>query len=109
MRSGIVIQWLTAVVAFAGSQAVAAPWLDPEKAQRQGGLSRHLWSTDLGRMDVTGVRLSAGLAVGLHGSVQAQLRRNVTPALTADLSPDSKLSFLPAGRRGAMLVLHTTR
>jgi len=106
----MVIQWAAAAaMVIAGTQALAAPQVDPGETQRNGGLSRHLWSPELGRQDMMGVRFSAGLALGLNGSVQAQLRRNVTPALSLDMGPDSRLSLLPGGRRGAMLVLHSTR
>ncbi len=98
-----------ALLAAACAPSFAAPLDGIEELQRNGGASRHLWTPAFTRADVAGMHLSAGIALGLRNSVQSQLRRNVTPALSLDLGSDAKLSILHAGARGAMLVLHSTR
>lgn len=105
---------LSFVVAAAGAlwaavPALAAPPDDLGELQRNGALSRHVWSPDLARTDLGGLRLSAGVAVGLHDAVQTQMQRSVTPAFSLALNAESRVSLLAGGRRGAMLVLHSTR
>lgn len=109
MRSGLVSLCTAAALSIAGAPALAGPLADTGEFQRNGALSRHVWSPDLVRKDLGGLRLSAGLALGLHDAVHAQMQRNVAPAFSLELGQDSRVSLLPGGRRGAMLVLHSTR
>jgi hypothetical protein len=74
--------------------------------ERNGALSRVLWAPDAGRQDLLGLRVSAGLAIGLNEHVQAQMRRNSTPSLGVEIGHGSRIAILPGGRRGTMLVWH---
>lgn len=71
--------------------------------QRNGALSRHVWQPEFAQTEIGGMRLSAGVAIGLRGAVKANLDRSVSPALVLGLERGASLSLLPA-RDGAMLV-----
>ena len=87
----------------AGSAAWAGPWGDSDELQRNGAVSRRLWKPEVASVEWGGMRVSAGVALGLRGPLQDQLGRRHTPALTLDLGGRSSLSLLP-GNDGAMLV-----
>lgn len=87
--------------------AAAAPLFGDDDLQRNGAVSRHLWTPDLANGRVANFRVSAGVALGLREHLRNNLGRNVAPAFTLHLGQDSSLSLLPAGNRGAMLVLQT--
>jgi hypothetical protein len=96
-----------ALMALAGLPAAAAPLFGGDELQRNGAVSRHLWTPDCARGQVAGVRLSAGLALGLSDPLHGPLGRRVTPALKLQLDSRSSLSLLPGNGRGTMLVLQT--
>lgn len=87
--------------------ARAAPVFGNDDLRRNGAVSRHVWTPDLATGEVAGLRVSAGLALGLRDTMKAQLGRSVTPALTVQLQGGSSLSLLPGSEGGAMLVLQT--
>ncbi len=95
-----------AVLLLGAAAAQAEPWLDADELQRNGAVSRRLWKPEATSVEWGGVRLSAGVALGLRGPLQAQLGRRHTPALTMELGARSSLSLLP-GDDGAMLVWQT--
>jgi len=99
---------LIAMLSIVSAPAVSAPLFGADDLQRNGAVSRHVWTPDFAAGKVAGVRISAGVALGLRDSLQSNLGRSVTPALTFHTSETSSLSLLPAGNRGAMLVLQTT-
>lgn len=76
--------------------------------QRNGALSRHVWQPQFAQTEIGGMRLSAGVAIGLRGSVRANLDRSVSPALVLGTGRGESLSLLPA-RDGAMLVWQSAR
>jgi len=88
--------------------ARAMPLFGADDLQRNGAISRYVWKPDMGKAEVVGLRVSAGLALGLKGAMQTNLGRGVTPALTMNIGSRSSVSLLAAGGRGAMLVLQTT-
>lgn len=75
----------------------------PSALQRNGELSRRVWTPEFAQ----GRGVSAGLALGLRGAARAHLDRPVAPALTFELGERSRLSLLGLPNRGAMLVLQT--
>lgn len=87
--------------------AVGAPLFGGDDLQRNGAVSRHLWKPDFATVEAGGLRVSAGVALGLRGALKSQLGRRATPMLTMELSPRSSLSLLPGDSGGAMLVLQT--
>lgn len=91
---------------LASGAALAEPWLDSDDLQRNGAVSRRLWKPEAASADIAGVHVSAGMAIGLRGALQAQLGRRHTPALTVQTGQRSSLSLL-AGNDGAMLVWQT--
>jgi hypothetical protein len=76
--------------------------------QRNGALSRHVWQPEFAQTDIGGMRLSAGMAIGLRGAVRTNLDRSVSPALVLGTGRGESLSLLPA-RDGAMLVWQSAR
>ena len=96
---------LAAALLLAAAPAAAAPLFGGDELQRNGAVSRHLWTPDFARAELSGMRLSAGLAVGLREPLHAPLGRRVAPSLSLDLGQRTQLSLLPAAGRGAMLVL----
>ena len=103
MRS--ILTLLLAVGALATAvPALAAPPESDTDWQRNGAVSRHLWVPAFARLDIAGVQLRPGLALGLRGSVQANLGRRFTPAFTVDLGRQRSVALLHAGDRGAMVV-----
>ena len=98
---------IACLMAQAARPAQAAPLLGGDDLQRNGAVSRHLWTPDFTRAEFAGLRLSAGLALGLREPLRGPLGRRVTPALSLDLGQRSSLSVLPGNGRGAMLVLQT--
>jgi len=87
--------------------AAAAPLFGDDDLQRNGAVARHVWTPNFASGEIGGMRLSAGVALGLRGPLQASLGRSVMPAITLGLRGRSSVSLLPAGGRGAMLVLQT--
>lgn len=110
MRSGFTLRLTAAALLLSGVAAHAEPWLDSDEWQRNGAVSRRLWKPDIASADWGGVRVSAGVALGLRGPLQDQLGRRHTPALTMEFGTEfgtrSSLSLLP-GNDGAMLVWQT--
>lgn len=98
---------LPALLLGAAGSAAAAPVFGNDDLRRNGAVSRHVWTPDIATGEVAGLRVSAGLALGLRHTVKAQLGRSVTPALTVELQGGSSLSLLPGSEGGAMLVLQT--
>jgi hypothetical protein len=85
--------------------ALATPPSDGDTEwQRYGAVSRHLWVPRFARLDIAGIQLRPGLALGLRGSVQANLGRRFAPALTVDLGQQRSVALLHAGDRGTMIV-----
>ncbi len=103
MRCGFLVPVTAAVLLLASVAAQAEPWLDSDELQRNGAVSRRLWKPDIASADWGGVRVSAGVALGLRGPLQDQLGRRHTPALTMEFGARNSLSLLP-GNDGAMLV-----
>jgi hypothetical protein len=97
---------LPALLLLAGATAHAEPWFERDDLQRNGAVSRHLWQPEVASAQVAGLRVSAGVAIGLRGAVQSNLGRRYTPALTVHTGQRSSLSLLP-GNDGAMLVWQT--
>lgn len=95
-----------AALLLCAAAAQAEPWLDADDLQRNGAVSRRLWKPDVASAEIGGVRVSAGVALGLRGNLQEQLGRRHTPALTVDWGSRSTVSLLP-GNDGAMLVWQT--
>jgi len=95
-----------AVLLLGAAAAQAEPWLDSDDLQRNGAVSRRLWTPESTSVKWGGVRLSAGVALGLRGTLKEQLGRRHTPALTMELGARSSVSLLP-GNDGAMLVWQT--
>lgn len=106
MRSGLLRRATAAALLLGSVAAQAEPWFDKDELQRNGAVSRRLWKPDMASADWGGVRISAGVALGLRGPLQEQLGRRHTPALTLDFGARSSLSLLP-GNDGAMLVWQT--
>jgi hypothetical protein len=100
---------LATLLWLATGPAAAAPLFGGDELQRNGGISRHLWTPDFTRTEFAGMRLSAGLALGLREPLHAPLGRRVAPSLSLDLGQRTQLSLLPAPGRGAMLVLQQGR
>jgi hypothetical protein len=96
-----------AALAALCAQAGGAPLFGDDDLQRNGAVSRHLWTPDLANGKVANFRVSAGVALGLRASLRDNLGRNVAPAFTLHLDQGTSVSLLPAGNRGAMLVLQT--
>lgn len=101
---------LAAVTMTCSLPALAAgPAVSSEPGlQRNGPLSRHVWQPAFAQTDIGGMRLSAGVAIGLRGAVKANLDRSVSPALVLGLGRGESLSLLPA-HDGAMLVWQYAR
>lgn len=95
-----------ALLLCAGAAAQAQPWFERDDLQRNGAVSRHLWKPDMASAQWGGMRVSAGVALGLRGPLRANLGRRYTPALSVELGQRSSLSLLP-GNDGAMLVWQT--
>jgi hypothetical protein len=98
---------LTAALLAVAAPASAAPLFGGDDLQRNGALSRHVWTPGLASGEIADVRVSAGIALGLRGGVRDNLGRSVAAAFTLHLPRGSSVSLLPAGDRGAMLVLQT--
>jgi hypothetical protein len=100
---------LTAVILSVACASVhAAPVFGSDDLQRNGAVSRHLWTPDVATGVVLGNQVSVGVALGLRDSFRSNLGRNAAVALTARVGVNSSISFMPAGNGAAMLVLHKT-
>jgi hypothetical protein len=88
--------------------AGAAPLLGDDDLRRNGAVSRHLWSPDAASVDVAGIRVSAGLAVGLRGPLRSQLGTPLAPAIHFALDSRSGICILSSGRRGAAILWQVT-
>ena len=94
----------TALITAAALPALAAPAFVGDTLRSNGALSRHAWTPAFAQADIAGWPVSAGLVLGLQGSIRTQLDRTVAPGLRVDLQGRSNLTLLAAGRRGTMLV-----
>lgn len=99
---------LVAMSCLLASRPAAAADAADLGLQRNGALSRHVWQPAFAQTEIAGMRVSAGVAIGLRGSVRANLDRSASPALVFDLGRSESLSLLPA-HDGAMLVWQTAR
>ena len=91
--------------------AAAAPALAGEPSPeplpqlwRHGTVSRHFWAPQGLGTEVAGLRVSAGLAVGLRAPMRAAVGSRVAPAVVLHTGARSNLTLLPAEGGGAMLV-----
>lgn len=103
MRSILTLLFALGTLATA-LPAMAAPADGDAEWQRNGAVSRHLWVPGFARLDIAGMQFRPGLALGLRGSVQANLGRRFTPAIMVDLGQHRSVALLHAGDRGAMIV-----
>jgi len=92
----------TLVLGAAASPA-AEPWFASDELSPNGEVSRRLWKPEFASTQAGGWRLSAGVALGLRGSLRERLGRRATPALVLALREGSSLALLPASDR-TMLV-----
>lgn len=97
------------ICSLAAPAAFAAPPIEIDGLQRNGALSRHVWRPDFARAEVGGLRVSAGVAIGLRGAVRDNLDRRVAPALSVELDRGASLSLLAGSGSGAMLVWQAAR
>jgi hypothetical protein len=102
---------LAALAALALSVAAAAPAAadpgsDPSARPlwRHGMVSRHFWAPASMNLGPSGMRLSAGLAVGVRAPLRATVGAAVAPAFVLDTGGRSSLTLLRAEQGGAMLV-----
>lgn len=107
MKSLVLATSVFTVLALPALPACAAPLFGGDDLQRNGAVSRHLWKPDFATVEAGGMRISAGVALGIRGALQSQLGRRATPMLTMELGQRSSLSLLPGDGGGAMLVLQT--
>lgn len=107
MKSLVTVSSLFTLLALPALPAGAAPLFGGDDLQRNGAVSRHLWKPDFATVEAGGLRVSAGVALGLRGALKSQLGRRATPMLTLELNQRSSLSLLPGDSGGAMLVLQT--
>jgi hypothetical protein len=92
---------LCAMVSAAGAE----PLLAALKLRDGGGVARRVWQPDEAATTVSGMRLSAGLAMGLRGPVSATLGTRVAPAVSLEVARDASLWLLPrADGAGTMVV-----
>ncbi len=82
----------------------AAVWLDDDEWRRNGAVSRHLWTPDAASADMAGMRVSAGLALGLRGPLRGQLGTRLAPSIHFALDRRSSVCILSSGRRGTAIV-----
>jgi len=89
--------------AFSASEA--SP-LAAELNLRDGGsVARRVWQPEETTTTVSGMRLAAGVAMGLRGPVKHTLGTRVAPAVSLDVARDASLWLLPrADGAGTMLV-----
>jgi hypothetical protein len=85
----------------------ATPLFGADDLQRNGPVPRHIWTPNFATGETVGLRVSAGLALGLRDSIRSNLGRSVASALTIGLGRASSVSLLPAASHGAILVLQT--
>jgi hypothetical protein len=103
------ILFAIALLGLLGARTVgAAPLLGDDDLRRNGAVSRHLWSPDLASADVAGIRVSAGLAVGLRSSLRSQLGTPLAPSLNFSLDSRSSICILSSGRRGSAILWQVT-
>jgi hypothetical protein len=94
----------TACLALLALPAAAQPACGAEELRRHGAVAHRTWTPQFACGEVAGLRISAGLALGLRGSLRTQLDSKVVPAVMLQLDQRSNLSLLAADKRGAMLV-----
>jgi hypothetical protein len=107
MQSAFGPSLAAAILAVVCTSAPATPLFGADDLQRNGPVSRHIWTPNFATGEAAGLRVSAGLALGLRDSIQSNLGRSVAPALTIGLGRSARVSLLPAANHGAMLVLQT--
>jgi hypothetical protein len=98
---------LVALATLAASAAAAAEPLADQlrsRLQRHGMVARHFWAPGLTSTEVAGMRLSAGLAVGVRAPLRAAVGAAVAPAIVLHTGPRSNLTLLAADQGGALLV-----
>lgn len=101
---------LVALCAFAApalaEPSSSAPLSEVAKAQlsRHGTVSRHFWAPGFATTEVGGLRLAAGLAVGVRAPLRSAVGAAVVPALVLQTGSASNLTLLRAEQGGALLV-----
>lgn len=93
-----------ALPALMALPAAAEPACGGDELRRHGAVSRHAWAPEFACGEVAGMRISAGLALGLRSNLRTQLDSSVVPAVVLQLDQRSNLSLLASDKRGAMLV-----
>lgn len=93
-----------ALLAASTGPAFAGPLAESEHLWRHGSVSRHFWAPSLTSTEIAGMRLSAGLAVGVRRPLRATVGSAVAPAIVLTTGQRSNLTLLPTDQRGAMLV-----
>ena len=87
-----------------GHAAVAAPQGESE-FRRNGAVSRHLWAPEAASTELAGMRVSAGLALGLRGPLRSQLGTRLAPTISFELDRRSSVSLLASGRGGGAAIV----
>lgn len=108
-RFTALVSVLGALCAFA-APALAEPLspapLSEVRAQlsRHGTVARHFWAPGFATTEVGGLRLAAGLAVGVRAPLRSAVGAAVVPALVLQTGSTSNLTLLRAEQGGALLV-----
>lgn len=100
-----------AVLGALGAPALAEPppqgtlsGLARAQLARHGTVSRHFWAPGFATTEVAGLRLAAGLAVGVRAPLRHAVGAAVAPAVVLHTGRASNLTLLRAEQGGALLV-----
>ncbi len=99
---------LGSLVGLACGAAQAAPEDASDELRRNGAVSRHLWVPEAATADVAGLRVSAGVALGLRGPLRTQLGARLAPSVQFAIDRRSSVAILASGRGGAAIVWQRT-
>jgi hypothetical protein len=96
--------WATLAATATPSFADPLPESVRPQLWQHGTVSRHFWAPSLTTTEIAGLRVSAGLAVGVRAPLRATVGAPVVPAIVLETGRRSNLTLLPAEQGGAMLV-----
>jgi hypothetical protein len=108
ISSSKIRRWLAMGVLAIG--AVSSPALADEASDgaasiwRHGEVSRRFWAPDTATAEVGGLRLNAGLAIGVRTPLRSAVGARVAPALVLHTGRQSNVTLLAGSQGGAMLV-----
>lgn len=108
IASSTIQRWLAmgmlAVGSMSGPALAAEASNGSSSTWRHGEVSRRFWAPESATANIGGLRLNAGLAIGVRRPLRTALGAPVAPALVLQTGRQSNVTLLAGSQGGAMLV-----